>query len=282
MNKQGLIKTAAEFVYNSEDNYISRQNAISEELVGLKIYERPIFAFGSPDDEYFKLFKDPSVIGEHFLLPREWLPEVKTVVSFFLPFSQAIRKSNRKEKAWPSAEWLHGRIEGHALLNKLSVYLQQELVKAGYKSRVPSLDARFWSKTELKDDSHPGVSFTSNWSERHVGFVCGLGTFGLSKGLITSKGMAGRIGSILTELYVPPDSRKYGDIMEYCSMCGTCVKRCPVNAISMEKGKEHAICSVFVDKTLEKYKPRYGCGKCQTGVPCESRIPTPKKVLPSS
>lgn len=282
MNKQDLIKTADDFVESSEDNYISRQNAISENLVGLKIYDSPLFAFGSPDDEYFQVLKTPSVIGEHFMLPREWLPEVKSVISFFLPFSQAVREANRKGRSWPAPEWLHGRIEGQAFLNKLCLHLQKELINAGYKSLVPSMDERFWSKTGSMNDSHPDLTFTSNWSERHVGFVCGLGTFGLSKGLITLKGMAGRIGSVLTELYLPPDHKNYQDYMEYCSLCGKCIKRCPVKAISLEKGKEHPICSTFVDKTLEKFKPRYGCGKCQTGVPCEYGIPQPENTVSDS
>jgi epoxyqueuosine reductase QueG len=108
--------------------------------------------------------------------------------------------------------------------------------------------------------------------------VCGLGTFGLSKGLITSKGIAGRFGSIITSLYLPPNKREYEEIYEYCSMCGACVKKCPVNAISIEKGKNHIICSKFLNQTVEKYKPRYGCGKCQVGVPCESMIPKQRKT----
>ncbi len=276
MNKQELIKRVAYFVENSEDNYISEQIAISENVAGMKIYEKPIFAFGSPDDEYFNSFKEPAIIGQHFLLPREWLPGAKTVVSFFLPFSKTVRKGNRKDKSWPSEEWLHGRIEGQTFLNKLCVYLQEELIKAGYNTVAPSLDQRFWSKTGSKTDDHPDVSFTSAWSERHVAHACGLGTFGLSKGLITSKGMAGRFGSVVTDLYIAPDERNYETYNEYCSLCGTCVKKCPVNAISLEEGKNHAICSAFLDLTLEKFKPRYGCGKCQIGVPCEGRIPRKK------
>jgi epoxyqueuosine reductase QueG len=239
----------------------------------MKIFEKPIFAFGSPDDQCFSSFKEPSVIGDHFKLPGEWLPEVKTVISFFLPFTMAVKKGNRRDNLWPSDEWLHGRIEGQALLKKLCIYLQQELIREGYNSLVPSLDERFWSKTGPKTDEGSELSFTSNWSERHVAFASGLGTFGLSRGIITSKGMAGRIGSVLTELYLPPDQKKYENIYENCSMCGACVKRCPVNAISIETGKNHTVCSAFVDKTMEKHKPRYACGKCQTGVPCESRIP---------
>lgn len=277
MKKEDLIKMAADFVERSKDNIIAKEAAISKNVVGMKIFEAPIFAFGSAEDEYFTLLKEPKAVGEHFLLPKEWLPQAKTVISFFLPFSEAVRAGNKKDMSWPSEEWLHGRIEGQALINKLSAYLKSELISKGHNTVVPSMDERFWSKGQFnKASAHSDVSFTSNWSERHVAFVCGLGTFGLSKGLITRAGISGRFGSIITDLQLTPDKRPYEDIYEYCSMCGACAKNCPVNAISLENGKNHDICSNFLDLTAEKCKPRYGCGKCQIGVPCESKIPNTK------
>jgi len=280
MNREELIKIASCFVENSEDNIISKKIALSDTVVGMKIFDTPIFAFGGADDDYFKLLKDPSAIGKHFSLPEEWLPKAKTVISFFLPFTDVVKKGNIRDMSWPSEEWLHGRIEGQAFLNKLCQYLKSELINTGHDSIVPSLDKRFWAKTgfnqnspHYSNDLKDNLSFTSNWSERHVAYACGLGTFGLSKGLITTKGISGRFGSLITELYVLPDKRRYKDIYEYCSMCGACVKNCPVNAISIDKGKNHMICSHFLDGTAEKHKPRYGCGKCQVGVPCESSIP---------
>jgi epoxyqueuosine reductase len=279
VNKQDLIKIAANFVESSQDNYISKQIALSENVVGMKIFEAPIFAFGCAQDEYFKLLKNPLAIGDHFLLPEQWLPKSKTVISFFLPFTTVVKNANSVNMSWPAKEWLHGRIEGQAFLNKLCQHLKAELINAGYDSLVPSLDERFWAKTSANSETqHSKVSFTSNWSERHVAFVCGLGTFGLSKGLITSKGVAGRFGSVITELNLPADKREYENIYEYCSMCGACVKNCPVNAISLENGKNHRICSDFLDRTAKKYKPRYGCGKCQIHVPCENNIPKLCKI----
>jgi epoxyqueuosine reductase len=275
MDKQDLIKSAENFVENSQDNYISKEKAISENVVGMRIYDAPIFAFASAEDEYFKSLKQPSAIGEHFLLPKEWLTGAKTVISFFLPFSEVVKKGNKRDMSLPSEEWLHGRIEGQAMMNKLCMHLKSELINAGYRSLVPSMDERFWSNTDKPGHEE---KFTSNWSERHVAYVCGHGTFGLSKGLITKKGMAGRFGSIVTELYLPPDRRGYEDIYEYCSMCGKCVKNCPANAISLENGKNHQLCSEFLDMTAEKFKPRYGCGKCQVSVPCESGIPKQLKA----
>ncbi|PRR83675.1 4Fe-4S binding protein [Clostridium luticellarii] len=239
----------------------------------MKIFEKPIFAFGSAKDQYFLLLKKPSVIGNHYITPKEWLQNSKTVISFFLPFSEAVRKGNKKELFWPSSEWLHGRIEGQIFLNELCSHLKSKLMEEGYDSVVPSLDKRFWTVKFPGSSDHPELSFTSNWSERHVGFICGLGSFGLSKGLIAQKGVAGRIGSIVTELYLSPDDRKYKKIYEYCIMCGKCAKNCPSRAISIENGKDHIACARFLDRTSVRYKPRYGCGKCQVEVPCEFKIP---------
>lgn len=270
MKKQDLIKAAESYIAHSPDNYISEEIAISKNAVGLKIYDAPIFAFGPADDECFRLLKNPAAVGEHYMLPKEWLPSAKTVISFFLPFSEEVRKGNRKNMTWPSDEWLHGRIEGQMLLSRLCVHLKNLLNESGYLSIIPALDERFWTNT---DSPEYEKQFTSNWSERHTAFVCGLGTFGLSRGLITKKGLAGRFGSIITELYLAPDGRDYKEIYEYCSMCGKCAKNCPVGAISKETGKKHKPCSDFLEETKIKCKPRYGCGKCQVYVPCESRIP---------
>ena len=76
---------ASYFIENSEDNYIKKEIAISEAVVGMKIFDDPIFAFGDADDEHFLLLKDLSAIGNHFKLPKEWLPQSKTVISFFYP-----------------------------------------------------------------------------------------------------------------------------------------------------------------------------------------------------
>jgi epoxyqueuosine reductase len=272
MEKAEIIKMGIDLVRNSEDNVISAKTALSKDLVGMKIYEEPIFSFGAADDDEFALLKKPEVMGSYALTPLEWLPSAKTVISFFLPFTETVRRSNTRNMHWPSDEWLHGRVEGQAFLFKLCEHINSALIKAGYESVVPSLDKRFWSKGSTAVQEKDQV-FTSNWSERHAAYICGLGTFGLSKGLITKKGVAGRFGSIITSLYLSPDQREYRDIYEYCSQCGQCAENCPAQAISLEEGKHHLPCAQFINNTREKCQPRFGCGKCQVGVPCESGIP---------
>ena len=71
-----------------------------------------------------------------------------------------------------------------------------------------------------------------------------------------------------------PTRRDYTGIFDYCIDCYQCIPRCDFNAITKENGKNHDICSQKVDGiTRVKYAPRYGCGKCNTNVPCEMERP---------
>lgn len=266
MDKQFFIDAGRAFIETTPTNKIEASYALRPELVGLEMYQPPIFAIGAADDPYFELCKKPEVVGEYHMSPKEWLPQAKTVVSFFLPFTDAIKKTNAKNWEWPSDEWMHARIEGQKfVVSALNAHLC-ELVRAqGYKAVAPVLDERF--------TQYGRPQFTSNWSERHAAFACGLGTFSLSKGLITEKGVAGRFGSFITDAPLPVDVRPYTDYEEYCTHCGLCIHHCPSGAITPE-GKSKGDCASFVGKVLNFYeKKRYGCGKCQVDVPCESGIP---------
>lgn len=250
-----IIEKVAAFILNSPMNYIS-------ELDSMQIYEAPIIGIAHAEDQLFHKLKAEDIIGPNHMHPNDWLPGAQTVISYFLPFSHRVRETNRISKELPSTEWLYGRIEGQALNNSLATYLIEELKGLGGKAISPALDTRF-----------AVVDRKSNWSERHVAFIAGLGTFNLSKSLITRKGCAGRYGSVITTIQYPNTKRSYTEIYEYCDYCGACIKRCPALAISKE-GKDHNLCSNYIDKVIVPlYKPRYGCGKCQTGVPCEGSIP---------
>jgi len=267
------------FLRTSGHNTVVAEYAINEEMLGLEIFDSPLAGVAAAGDPAFMELRRGGVIGPHFLLPEEWLPGARAVLSFFLPFSERVRRANRADRDEPAPEWLHGRIEGQECIDRLSAFLVERLLEAGFDAVAPSVDERFRSCTTtntvfLDDDGAPlPVSFSSNWSERHVAYVCGLGSFGLSKGLITPKGVAGRFGSVVTTAPIPPDNVIASAVYENCTMCGACVRNCPVGAITIEKGKDHVRCAEFLTLTKEKYRPRYGCGKCQTGVPCEFGTP---------
>ena len=281
MDKQNIIQWACEYVQTAEANRIQKDYAISEELSGVRMYAEPQLAFGSAADPLFDQLKEPDAIGPFHLSPKEWLPDARTVVSVFLPFTDEVKNSNRGG-ARPSSLWLHARFEGQKFINTFTAHMQDILIQAGMQAVIPLQDKRFWTKAgnlvgpyTNTPDIHE--DYVSNWSERHVSYICGMGTFGLSRGLITSRGVAGRLTSIVTEADFAPDVRAYTDLYEYCSKCGACARRCPANAISLESGKAHPPCSAYLDQILELCRPRYACGKCQAGVPCESGIPFKKK-----
>jgi len=270
MTKEKIITEAKRFTEESQYNYIDKESAICPQYTEMQIFEAPIFAFGAANDIIFNEFKSPEIIGEMFITPNEWLPDADTVISFFLPYTDIVKSANSTNYEWPANEWLHGRYEGQIFLQELMIFLKNLLSDAGQKVMIPT-NEKVYNNSSVDID---GITkFVSNWSERHVAYACGLGTFGLSKGLITEKGVCGRFGSLLTDLNLPKDKRKYSDPYEYCTMCGACVHHCPIKAIALDSGKNSFLCSEFLNKVSEKHKPRYGCGKCQVKVPCESRIP---------
>ncbi len=271
MVREELVLAAGQFAA-SDANRVPDGAALAPELAGMRIFEAPVFGFGSAQDALFAGLKHPDAMGPQYIEPGEWLPGAKTVVTFFLPFTKAVRAANRRDMAWPADEWLHGRIEGQAFTVALCRRLQEVLARGGYESAVPAADPRFSAVTNMGElPAGARLTVDSNWSERHAAYICGLGTFGLSKGLITEKGMAGRLGSVITTWETQADARAYDGLYANCCMCGKCAKNCPAHAISKEGGKDHRACWAFLQTVLAQNKPYYGCGKCQVNVPCEER-----------
>jgi len=282
MTKEELVREILDFVANSPDNFVSAEDAIGPEFVGLQLYDSPIMGFASAEDPLFtKVYKQAGVIHPEYLAPEEWLPGAKTVISFFLPFTKAVTESNRYKTDEPytpgipqrcSIPWLHARIEGQLFVDKLTDHLQRLLEGGGFETVCPTTSG----KLRMIEP------FVSTWSERHAAYAAGLGTFGLSKGLITEKGMAGRFGSVITNAPFQPTLRPYSNPFEYCTMCGACMAKCPAGAIDKDRGcalgKDQLLCGAYVKGSYlpahgANQRIRYGCGKCQAGVPCESRIP---------
>ena len=243
---------------------------------GLVMYDTPLIGFASTADPLFEQYKDPKVIGKPYMTPEEWLPGAQTVVSMFLPFTKEVKQANRGNPEETANEWLHARIEGQKVLADVCVALQDWFEENGVHAVVPAVDSRFAQTKRPFQKGEPsllGFHFASTWSERHAAYAAGLGTFSLTRAIITKKGMAGRFGSLIIDAYIAPDVRPYEGLYDYCIRCGACMRNCPKNAISLEKGKDQLKCAPYVNGTKKKYAPRYGCGKCQVGTHCESGIP---------
>jgi len=275
MTADELEAAAREFTLNSPDNRVPADKAHRPRIAGMQIFDEPILGYARPDDGYFLALKeDPAAFMAEFERPSWWLPEARTVIALYLPFTERVRKSNLRDMDWPSQEWLNARIEGQEFIRSLTGHLAERLAQAGFSALAPFFDPRFWYRSVYPNEEFPvSRAFTSNWSERHIAYACGLGTFSLSTNLITKKGTAGRFGSLVTSLALPVVPRPYSSLYEYCCRCGACARNCPMEAITKEGGKDMSPCKTLLGQTRAAKPPYYGCGKCQVGVPCETGIP---------
>jgi len=280
MEKETLRETLIKLFLETPGNVLPAELSVDEAVRGLRLFDAPLIGFGSADDPLFEQYHKPAIIGPWYRAPKEWFPEAATVLSFFFPFSEEVRSSNRKETEHCSLAWAYGRIEGqevqNAYMKQVLLYFEEKHIPAF----VPGLSPEFQSFRGMSASVPesgiivPNGVYSSNWSERHAAYVCGLGTFSLSKGLITKKGMAGRFSSILIADKYPADPRPYTGVYDYCIRCGKCAKRCPFKAIRLENGKDHSLCAPYRKRSEEFYAPRFGCGLCQTRVPCEFKNPS--------
>ena len=212
--------------------------------------------------------------------PQEILERVhpgktaRAVISWCLPNSQEARETNRRETERPSLHWARVRSFGDIASQNLRTSLCRWLAEHGVAAVAPF----------LHDDYHAAIrNLRSCWSERHVAFIAGLGTFGLSGGLITEHGIAHRLASVVVDLPLPADTRPYGDdILAWCTRCGACARRCPAGSIGAslaERDKTRCL-RWAVDHIAPNRAETYGwmdlslgCGLCQTNVPCEHKRP---------
>ena len=275
-------------VDNDQNNYAKNNLNNNSELFkhesfgkydGMRFFEHPVFSIARADNPLFMDIKRPEVVGEHHLLPQDWLPGAKSVISVFLPYSRSTVEANKIDDAVPAMEWLYTRVDGQRFLLALGALVRDALIADGCKAITPYTEDSFIM--QVSKNPAPGTEhvppYSTNWSERHVGAAAGLGTFGLSTNFISKAGCAGRLVSIITDWDIEPDERDYDDWLGYCNRCGACIRRCQAKAHFKDRpGKDHAKCSEFMGEACKPFQPRYGCGKCQSGIPCEYKPMKPE------
>lgn len=270
-----IIQEIKDFVAMNPGNRDSR-------LSGKPFFEDPLVGFADANDRLFETYKD--IIGDFHLTPIEVLDRFypdhqgswdgASVISWILPIAVSVRESNRRETSCSSEAWLITKSFGEEFNLKLAEHMVSLLTEQGCYALVPTLSPFF----EIVQTE---AGFAANWSERHVAYVAGLGTFSLSGALITERGAAMRCGSVVTGLKLQPTMRPYSNYREYClfynsGSCGTCISRCPGSAISKE-GHNKELCMMHCASIVQEGEGNTGgmpgCGLCQTAVPCEEGIP---------
>ncbi len=278
-----LESVIGDFINHSKENNLQNQR-------NDPAFESPLVGFASGADPLWESYKEyvgpfhwtPLEIFERTFPGSGVVAQDLTVISWVLPQTALTKADNRKETFYPAERWARARIFGEEVNAKLRKHMTEVLQQEGYKALAPQLSPE-WSRQDS-----PRYVYASTWSERHAAYAAGLGTFGLCDGLITSVGKAVRVGSVIANIQISPTPRPYADHRAYClfytgGICGKCIPRCPVGALS-ENGHDKKKCRSHIRPVTEDYVKAnfgfdgYGCGLCQTGVPCESKVPTKRDV----
>ena len=241
MLKTELVRFVCDEVQSSEDR---------------NFFRKPLVGFASTTDPLF--LRLPEIVGKHHILPNDLLPAARTAMAFFIPFSQAIVSANQGTAV--AREWAQAYLRTNALINsiceKAVVFLSEKGIEA---------------KTVRATNTYDPETLMASWSHRSIGFIAGLGRFGLNRMLITCKGCAGRYGSLVFAADVTPDQRS-GE--EFCiglrtGECSYCIDACPVGALAPD-GFDRSKCNRRLQENAECFS-ELGlcdvCGKCAVG-PC--------------
>ncbi|MBN2332297.1 MAG: 4Fe-4S ferredoxin [Deltaproteobacteria bacterium] len=280
-----LAEKIIRFVRMSSDNSLHNES-------GEPAWGAPLVGFARGDDQLFAHLKTD--IGPFYWTPEDifqlTFPDLQVsaadlaVVCWILPQTAATKEEHRQATSLPAERWSRSRLYGEQfndlLRRQVVLWLQESVISAIAPLHAPQWQ---WQRS-------PRYGLASNWSERHAAHVAGLGTFGLSDGLITPVGKAMRCGSVVALLPVEPATRPYASHVDYClyytkGTCGACIDRCPAGAIS-KNGHDKERCLAYIKETTAPYaenqlgEPVSSCGLCQVKIPCESKIPAASGQTP--
>ncbi|MFX1378048.1 MAG: hypothetical protein ACFFA4_03055 [Promethearchaeota archaeon] len=281
----------------------SKLNRLPDKYGGDMIFSSPLIGVARGDDPIFDRFKQ--IIGLEHLTPIElWLSEgydtLPTsnlrVISIVFPFDDKIRKESKNvEKllrvTLPAEKYCIGRNYANAFKEEVCRRIIEFFKFKGYRAVAAMLSKSFSLIYKEK--------IYSTWSERHIAFATGLGSFSLHEGLITEIGCNIRLASVVTDasLEITPrrNENPYANCLYYSKgTCRKCEARCPANAID-ENGHNKIKCQEYgkrierkminrIGSFLKPHQRRInwklrppsfpvGCAFCQFEVPCMDKNP---------
>jgi len=282
-------------------------NKLPEKYGGEIIFSSPKIGVAGGDDSIFQRFKE--VVGHEHYTPLELWRECKQnkispsklrIVSIVFPYATKIREESIKNQIILPRMKLPAYIYSIArnYANEFKRYIMNQTIdffeKRGFNALAGILNNTY--TTIIKG------RFYSTWSERHIAFAAGLGTFSLHEGLITEVGCNIRLASVITnaplEITLRKSDEPYANCLYYSkNMCKECISKCPAHAIT-EQGHDKLKCSIYQSKIAIKIIPQLksflkpfsrrinwndrqdtypvGCAFCQFGVPCMDKIPKTK------
>ena len=225
------------------------------------LWRKPIVRFADANATGFLQLKE--IVDQEHHVPQDFLPEANNVLSWFLPFLPKLGADNLPG-ALSSPQWA----DAYLVTNEMAAWVNEQLVQfireeLGANAAVPT-DAGMISMENPR----------SRWSQRHVAYIAGHGTFGKNNMLISDAGSVGRYFSIATTLAVKPDQPQTEErcLWKRDGTCGLCMKRCEAGALT-EAGFDRFKCLDQCLKNMERYPGADVCGKCTVELPCSYKIP---------
>jgi len=280
----------------------SQYHHLPESHGGGPFYSKPVTGVAHGDDHIFEAFKDEGIIGPEHMTPAEvWaanglknergLAKRLRVLSIVFPYIDRIREESKDITDMPAETYCLARNHANEFIKDVLKQTIEFFRGQGYRATAGMTSPAFRG-VNIEDPNHA----YSTWSERHIAFAAGLGTFSLHEGLITEVGCNVRLGSVITDAPLEVTPRKSDDPYANClyyakGTCKECIERCPGNAIT-EKGHDKIKCiayrivvrTVMTKRLGSALKPPFhsyegmkqavvGCAFCQFNVPCMDKNP---------
>jgi epoxyqueuosine reductase QueG len=247
MRRAEIVETIVGFVADAQ-----HQGVITR-------WREPLVGFSRADDPLFE--KLGELVGPSHAGPSDLLAGARSVIAYFLPFDPAIPRSNRaREPAYASEIWARAYVETNQLIMELNQHLADGLAAAGHRV----------ARTPPTHNFDPQI-LRSDWSHKHAAFIAGLGVFGANHLLITARGCAGRLGSVICDLDLEPSPRSQEErcLSKAGYRCRACEQRCPVGALGDRLDRVGCYAWLRENEAVHAGVGKADvCGKCGSGVPC--------------
>ncbi len=239
------------------------QKIIEKQFAALSrpdLVRQPLVAFSSAQDPQFAQLKE--IIGPWHQLPTDFLPEARSVISYFIPFTREVALGpSREPEGCPI--WA----EAYNTVNAWFPAVNQAVIDY-LKSQGYAADS---VRTEKAFDP---VTFQALWSHRSAAVIAGLAAFGANNLAITDKGSGGRFCTILTSASLEPGRDRPKNQCPYLrnGSCGLCFRACPAGALT-GSGTDKALCSQELHRNRERLQQMGSsncatvCGKCLSACP---------------
>jgi len=223
-------------------------------------WKKPLIGYADAFHPVIRALRE--LVSETHYMPEDILPNPTVILAYFLPFREDIGRGN-EGGVLPSQTWARAYTDTNTMFPLLNRHLQQVIEGWGYHAATP----------EAIGTLGPDRIY-SNWSQRHIAYAAGLGTFGVNNMLITRDGCCGRYFTLVTDLPIEPDQplKEENCLYKRNGSCGLCVKRCPAGALHCGAAFDRASCYQRLRDNETGFAEKV-CGKCVVGLPCTFRTP---------